>query len=128
MLKRKEECDTYLTHICRYHCSGENPMKRWNIRCRLAKVLAGGTLTPFFSLAAPANSLFSLYLKVMKATMLTESSLYIISSFHRALSASDIYRHESGRCCTLCNISNVIYEIYNFVDSNNLIEHLIKQL
>ena len=28
MLKRREECDTYLTHVCRHHCSGENPVKR----------------------------------------------------------------------------------------------------
>ena len=28
MLKRREECDTYLTHVCRQHSSGENPVKR----------------------------------------------------------------------------------------------------
>ena len=32
MLKRREECDTYLTHVCRHHCSRESPVKRWNIR------------------------------------------------------------------------------------------------
>ena len=32
MLKRKEECDTYLTHVCRYHWSRESPVKRWNTR------------------------------------------------------------------------------------------------
>ena len=32
MLKRKKECDTYLNHIYRNHCSRESPVKRWNIR------------------------------------------------------------------------------------------------
>jgi hypothetical protein len=26
MLKRREECNTYLTHICRHQRSGENPI------------------------------------------------------------------------------------------------------
>ena len=26
MLERREECDTYLTHVCRHHCSGKNPV------------------------------------------------------------------------------------------------------
>jgi hypothetical protein len=54
VLKRKEECDTYLTHVCRHHWSGKSPVKRGKykelsantvafIRCRrsLTKVLAG---------------------------------------------------------------------------------------
>ena len=32
MLKRRVECDTYLTHICRHRWSRENPVKVWNIR------------------------------------------------------------------------------------------------
>ena len=28
MLKRRQECDTYLTHICRRHSSGSNTEKR----------------------------------------------------------------------------------------------------
>ena len=32
MLKSREECDTYLTHICRHQCSRESPVTRWNIR------------------------------------------------------------------------------------------------
>ena len=31
MLKR-EESNTYLTHISRHHCSGDSRVKRWNIR------------------------------------------------------------------------------------------------
>ena len=27
MLKSREECATYLTHICGHHCSGESPVK-----------------------------------------------------------------------------------------------------
>jgi hypothetical protein len=32
MLKRMEECYTYLNHVFRKHHSGENPVKRSNIR------------------------------------------------------------------------------------------------
>ena len=28
MLKRREECNTYLTQVCRHHCNRENPVKR----------------------------------------------------------------------------------------------------
>ena len=31
-VKRREECNTYLTHICRLHCSGDSMEKRSNIR------------------------------------------------------------------------------------------------
>jgi hypothetical protein len=27
-MKRREECDSYLIHVCRHRWSGENPMKR----------------------------------------------------------------------------------------------------
>ena len=32
MLERREECNSYLTHVCRDHWSGENPLKRLNIQ------------------------------------------------------------------------------------------------
>ena len=32
ILKRREECNTYLAHVCRHHCSRESLVKRWNIR------------------------------------------------------------------------------------------------
>ena len=32
MLKRREGCDTYLTHVCRHHWSRGSPVKRLNIR------------------------------------------------------------------------------------------------
>ena len=32
MLKRREECDTYLTHVCRHCWSKEGLVKRWNIQ------------------------------------------------------------------------------------------------
>jgi hypothetical protein len=48
MLERREELDTYLTHV----------------------------LLPFFPLAAPANTLVSLLLQLMKATVLAESSIF----------------------------------------------------
>ena len=28
MLKRREVCDTYLTHVCRHHCNRESLVKR----------------------------------------------------------------------------------------------------
>ena len=27
-VKRREECNTYLTHVCRYHWSRKSPVKR----------------------------------------------------------------------------------------------------
>ena len=48
MLKRREECDTYLTHICRHHHSinykielSANTVAFINRRLRLTQVLAG---------------------------------------------------------------------------------------
>jgi hypothetical protein len=52
---------------------------------------------PFSSLAATANTLTSLHLQLMKATVLAESSIYFIFS----LRSSDVYRHESGKSRTL---------------------------
>jgi hypothetical protein len=49
MLKRREESDTYLTHVCRHCWSRKSPMKIQEISafirytCRLTKVLAGAT-------------------------------------------------------------------------------------
>ena len=62
MLERREECDAYLTHICRHCCS--------------------------------------LHLQLMKATVLAESSIHFIFS-QSSFCPSNVYRHESGRCCTL---------------------------
>ena len=57
-------------------------------------------LLSFFLLAAPANTLVSLHLQLMKPTVLTESSLYFIFSLG-SLCHSNVYRHESGRSHTL---------------------------
>ena len=57
-------------------------------------------LLPFSPIAAPANTWVSLRLQLMKATVLAESSLYFIFSLG-SLCSSHVYRHESGRCCTL---------------------------
>ena len=54
-------------------------------------------LLPFSRLAATANTLLSLCL--MKATVLAESSLYLIFS-PGSFCFSDVYRRESGRCRT----------------------------
>ena len=50
MLKRREECDTYLTHICKYHYSRER---------------------------APWKDI---HLQLIKVTVLAESSIYFIFS------------------------------------------------
>ena len=47
-----------------------------------------------------AESSLYFILQLMKATMLAESSLYFIFS-PDSVRHSDVYRHESGRCCTL---------------------------
>jgi hypothetical protein len=67
---------------------------------------------PFPSLAAHANTL-SLHLKLIKATVLAESSLYFIFSLG-ALHSSDIYRCESGRCHTLPFFLAFFYQLFNF--------------
>ena len=78
MLKRMEECDTYLTDVCRYQHSIENPVKdkgAFSQHCR-----------------------FILLLQLLKATLLAESSfIFSPGSLHYA----DVYRRESGRCRTL---------------------------
>ena len=56
-------------------------------------------LLPVSPLVAPANTLVSLPLKLIKAAVLAESSSFM--HFHRDLSALAVYRHESGRCCSL---------------------------
>ena len=56
-------------------------------------------LLPFSPLAAPANTLISIHIQLMKATLLEESSLYFIFS-PGSLCSSDVYGHESGRCRT----------------------------
>jgi hypothetical protein len=141
ILKRRKECDIYLTHICRHHSSRDSLVKRWKckelsantvafiiFKRRLTKVLAGAArrkqgegyavsnwqwlwltkstsnlkrhinlyfnpmsllvstfdnltwpplpLLPFYPLAAPANTLVSPGLQLMKATVLAESSVY----------------------------------------------------
>jgi hypothetical protein len=56
-------------------------------------------LLPFFTLTAPTNTLVSLCLQLMKATVLAKSSLYFIFLLG-SLCSSNVYRHESSRCCT----------------------------
>jgi hypothetical protein len=78
MLKRREEFDTYLTQVCRHHYSGENPVKRLNIR-----------------------ESFQPTLQLMEATVLAESSILYFIFSPGSLCFGDVYRCESGRCRTL---------------------------
>ena len=65
MLKRREECDTYPTHICRRHISRDSSEKRLNIR----------SYQPTLWLSS-----------VVDVATLSESSLYLI--FSLAISAT----------------------------------------
>ena len=53
----------------------------------------------FPPLAAPANTLVTLCLQLMKVSMMAKSSLHFI--FSLGSFPSDVYRRESGRCRTL---------------------------
>ena len=113
MLKRREECDTYLTHFCRHHCTRDSLVKRQNIRSfqptlwvsSAADIDCQSTSTADESqcwLKGPYTLSFhralsaSLHLQLMKATVLAESSLHFIFP-PGSLQYSDVYRHESGR-------------------------------
>jgi hypothetical protein len=36
MLKRREKYNIYVTHVCRHHHSGENPLKKINYKIELS--------------------------------------------------------------------------------------------
>ena len=76
ILKRREECDTYLTLICRHDSSGENPVKR--------------SFQP---------TLIDIHL--MNATVVTESSILYFIFSQSSLRYCDVYRRESGKYRTL---------------------------
>ena len=85
ILKRKEESDTYLTHVCRHHWSRKSSMKY------MEQELSAYTMA-FISCRSR--------LQLIKATVQAESY------FHRLISSSsfcssDVYRHESGICRSL---------------------------
>ena len=74
MLKWREECEIYLTRICRHRWSGENLMKRYNIE-----------------LTANTVAFISCRLTKKKKSQCSIKALYFIfspSSFH----SSDVYR------------------------------------
>ena len=75
-------------------------------RCRLTKVLAVATRGHFslphpyflfFPSRAPANTLVSLHLQLMKATVLAES-IWFYLFFLYSLHSAAVCRHESDRC------------------------------
>ena len=77
MLNRREECDTYMTHVCRDHYSGGNPEKRK------------------YKIELSANTVA--FISYRYSLVLAESSLYFIFS-PGSLHYADVYRHESRRC------------------------------
>ena len=90
-LKTREECDTYLSHVCRHHCSRENPVQKWNVRYSFSQ--------PLWFLSAVDGC--SLSLQLVKTTVFAESCiLYFIFSLG-SLYYSDVYTRESGRCRTI---------------------------
>jgi hypothetical protein len=82
MLKSREECDTYLTHVCRHRCSRQITMK--------VDVLG----------AFSQHCGFNLPLQLMRATLLAESSYYFIN-IHHPLSAPAMSTDVSQVCVTL---------------------------
>ena len=58
MLKWREECATYLTHVCRHRCSRENPVKRWNIRSFQLTLWLSSAVDAYNWLKAPYISSF----------------------------------------------------------------------
>ena len=86
MLKRREECNTYLTHVCRHCWSGENNLvNRQNIE-----------------FSANTVAFISCRCRLMSTRDESHSvgwKFYIVP-FHQVLSR-DVHRCESGRCCTL---------------------------
>ena len=59
------------------------------------------SLLPFLSLVAPANTFVILRIQMIKVTVLAESSILYFMFSPGSLRSSDVYRRESGRCCTL---------------------------
>jgi len=92
MLKRRDECNTYLTLICRHHWSRGCPVKRWNIR-------SFQPIDPVYicSWWKPQFWLKALYF------IFSQGSLY----------SSDVYRCESGKCCTLPFFLTFIFHYLN---------------
>ena len=84
MLKRREECDTYLTHICRHRWGRGSPVKRLNI----------GSFQPKLRLssAVDVDSMST----ADESQVLAESSLYFIFS-PGSFCSINVYIHESGR-------------------------------
>ena len=81
MLKTREECDTYLTHVCRHHCSVEDLVKRkgaFSQHC-------------FHQLWKYSTSTADKISVGWKLLLFSPGSLCYY----------DVYRCESGRCCTL---------------------------
>jgi hypothetical protein len=78
MLKRREESDTYLTHICRHYSSRESPEKKITY-----EELSENTVA-FIRYRLRC----SLYLQPMKATVLAESSSYFFFFLLWAISAT----------------------------------------
>ena len=89
MLKKKEECDTYLSHVFRHHSSIKNPVQRQNIR---------QSFQPTLWLSSAVE--VSLFLQLMKGTVLAESSLCFIFALGPP-GYGNVYKHETGRCRTL---------------------------
>jgi hypothetical protein len=95
MLKRREESDTYLTHVCRHLNSGDSLEKRLNMRSFQPSLWLSSAVDVYKDWVS-----LHLCLQLMKATVLAESSSYLIFS-PGYLRYWDVNRHESGRCHSL---------------------------
>ena len=79
MLKRREECDAYLTHICRHPHSGYSPEKRLNISFLTTLWLSSAIDVESIELEILSNSLYFFF--VFHGT----SQTYLYTQFNLTL-------------------------------------------
>ena len=135
MLKRREESDIYLTHICRHLHSGDSVEKRRNMRSFqstlwLSLAIDSGDSPEkrrkisTFSQKCDFHQLYQL----LQATVLAESSSYFFFS-PGYLCYKDVYRRESGRCCSLPFFLKLFIRLQNENNLNkkfqmNILQHV----
>ena len=96
MLKRREERDTYLTHVCWHHSSGGSAEKRWNTRSFQATLWLSSALDVYVY----SDSWSKLH------SLLKEP---YISSFHWTLSAPVMSIDVSQVRVALSLLFNILY-------------------
>ena len=91
MLKTREYYNTYLTHVRRHHCSRQNLVKWSNIR----------RFQPTLWLSSAIDVDLSQSTCTADESPCVGWNLRTFDLFPGSLCSSDVYRRESGRCCTI---------------------------